>query len=42
MLKVFLLYPDRDFDPSRPLPPNADDLTQDLALNTYYDSARAG
>lgn len=42
MMKVFLLYPDRDFDPSRPLPPNADDLTQDLALNTLFDAMAQG
>lgn len=36
MMDVFFLYPDRDFDASQPLPPNAADLTQDLALNTLF------
>jgi len=35
-MKVFLLYPDRDFDLSRELPPNAADLAQDLALDTLF------
>ncbi len=42
MMKVFLLYPDRDFDPSRPLPPNVDDLTQDLALNIVLEAMAQG
>ncbi len=35
-MKVFLLYPDRDFDLSRALPPNAIDLSQDLALDVLF------
>jgi hypothetical protein len=31
-MNVWLLYPDRDFDQSQPLPPNADDLMQDLEV----------
>jgi len=42
MMKVFLLYPDRDFDPSWELPPNSVDLTQDLALNTLFAAMAQG
>jgi len=35
-MKVFLLYPDRDFDLARELPPNVVDLTQDLALDALF------
>lgn len=42
MMKVFLLYPDRNFDPSRPLPPNTEDVTQDLALNTLFEAMAQG
>lgn len=42
MMKVFLLYPDRDFDPKQPLPPNVDDLTQDLALNILLQAMAQG
>ncbi|GAB4539042.1 MAG: DNA mismatch repair protein MutS [Anaerolineae bacterium] len=38
MMKVFFLYSDRDFDASQPLPPNAADLMQDLALNTLFSA----
>jgi len=31
-MKVHLLFPDRDFSPKAPLPPNADDLVLDLGL----------
>ena len=33
-MKVFLLFRDSDFDPEPRLPPNADDLVQDLELAT--------
>jgi len=42
VIKVFFLYPDRDFDTSQPLPPNAADLTQDLALNTLFQAMAQG
>lgn len=35
-MKVLLLYPDRDFDPEQPLPPHAEDLVQDLELETLF------
>ncbi len=38
MMKVFLLYPDRDFDTSQPLPPQAADLEQDLALPILFQA----
>lgn len=38
MMKVFLLYPDRDFETSQPLPLHAEDLVQDLALNTLFQA----
>jgi len=37
-MKVFLLYPDRDFHPEQPLPPYTDDLVQDLELNTLFNA----
>lgn len=42
MMKVYLLYPERDFSASKPLPPNAADLTQDLALNTLFEAMAQG
>jgi len=41
-MKVFLLYPDRDFDLSRGLPPNAKDLSQDLALDILFAAMAQG
>mgnify|MGYP001098189083 CR=1 FL=1 len=41
-MKVFLLYPDRDFDLSRALPPNASDLSQDLALDVLFAAMARG
>jgi len=41
-MKVFLLYPDRDFDPSQPLPPQAADLTQDLGLDVLFSAMSKG
>jgi len=41
-MNVFLLYPDRNFDPQTPLPPNAADLTQDLALETLWQAMAQG
>jgi DNA mismatch repair ATPase MutS len=35
-MKAFLMYKDRDFDLKRPLPPNEQALTQDLALDTLF------
>ncbi|RMD63631.1 DNA mismatch repair protein MutS, partial [Candidatus Parcubacteria bacterium] len=41
-MKVFLLYPNRDFDPEQALPPHADDLVQDLELNTLFNAMAQG
>ena len=41
-MKAFLLYRDRDFDPKREPPRNADALTQDLDLNTLLDAMARG
>lgn len=41
-MKVFLLYRDHDFDPEQPLPPQAAELTQDLALDTLFDAMSKG
>jgi DNA mismatch repair protein MutS len=41
-MKVFLLYPDRNFDPSQPLPPQAADLTQDLGLDVLFSAMSKG
>ncbi|MBO3273747.1 MutS-related protein [Pseudomonas schmalbachii] len=40
-MKAHLMYPERDFEPDRELPPQADALTQDLALDTLF-GAMAG
>jgi len=42
MMKVFLLYPDRDSDPARELPPNTTELTQDLELNMLFKAMAQG
>jgi DNA mismatch repair ATPase MutS len=42
MIQVLLLYPDRSFDPSRPLPPSTEDLTRDLVLNTLFKAMAQG
>jgi hypothetical protein len=41
-MKVFLLYPDRDFDLFQELPPNTADLLQDLALDTVFAAMAQG
>ena len=41
-MKVFLLYPDRDFHPEQPLPPHTDDLVQNLELNTLFSAVAQG
>jgi len=41
-MKVFLMYPDRDFDPNQELPPNVDDLIQDLELNVLLQTMAQG
>jgi len=41
-MKVFLLYPDRDFDPEQPLPPHTDNVVQDLELNTLFSAMAQG
>jgi len=41
-MRVFLLYPDRDFDFSQKLPANTLDLSQDLGLNTLFNAMAEG
>jgi MutS domain V len=41
-MKAFLMHPDSDYDPQRPLPSQAEELTQDLGLNILFDSMAAG
>ncbi len=41
-MKAFLLYKDRDFDLSQPLPVNEKALTQDLELNTLFNAMALG
>ena len=41
-MKVHLLYPDRDFDPRAPLPPEAGTVVQDLELPTLLDAMASG
>lgn len=41
-MKVFLLYPDRDFDPSQPLLPHSQDLVQDLGLDILFQAMARG
>jgi hypothetical protein len=42
IVKAFLMYPDRDFDPDRELPPSAGDLLSDLELGTLLEAMAAG
>ena len=37
-MKVYLMYPDRDFDPKQEPPWNADDLVQDMELEIIFDT----
>jgi len=41
-MKAFLMYRSRDFDPTRPLPYGADDLTRDLHLTALFDAMGDG
>ncbi len=41
-MKVYLLYPDRDFDPEKSLPPLSKDLVRDLELDTLFDAMAQG
>lgn len=41
-MKAFLMYKDRDFRLDEVLPPNTEDLTQDLELNTLFSAMAAG
>jgi hypothetical protein len=41
-MKAFLMFKEKDFDLKHPLPPNAPELTQDLELETLFDSMAAG
>ena len=42
IVKAFLMYPDRDFDPDRERPPSAGDLLSDLELGTLLEAMAAG
>ncbi|MHB1682254.1 MAG: MutS-related protein [Bacilli bacterium] len=41
-MKAFLMYKDHDFDLQRKLPPNEQELTQDLDLNTLFTAMSLG
>ncbi len=41
-MKIFLMYPDRDFDAEGPVPPNASDLSEDLGLSVLCDAMADG
>jgi hypothetical protein len=41
-MKAFLMYRDRDFDPQQKLPPNEQELTQDLEINTLFNAMALG
>jgi DNA mismatch repair ATPase MutS len=41
-MKVFLMYPDRDFEPEQELPSNVEALRQDLELNTLLNAMAQG
>lgn len=41
-MKAYLMHRDRDFDLERALPPQAVELTQDLALDTLFDAMALG
>jgi len=41
-MKVWLMYPDRDFDPEQALPWNSEALIQDLELTILLDAMAAG
>lgn len=41
-MNVFLLYPNQDYNPEAPLPPQADDLLQDLALDVLFQTMAQG
>ncbi|MCL6538222.1 MAG: hypothetical protein K6T28_06530 [Acidothermus sp.] len=41
-MKVFLMFPDRDFDAAAPSPPLADDLVNDLELETLLLALSSG
>ena len=41
-MKAFLMYPDRDFDTERELPPNEADLSSDLELDVLLQAMADG
>lgn len=41
-MRVFLMYPDRDFDSEQELPPHEATLKQDLELNTLFEAMALG
>jgi DNA mismatch repair ATPase MutS len=41
-MNVFLMHPDRDLEAEPNLPPKADDLIQDLELNTLFEAMALG
>ncbi len=42
MMKAHLLCPDRDVDPSQPLPAAVEEITRDLALDRLFDAMSGG
>lgn len=41
-MKVFLMFPDRDFEPAAKLPDHVSDLIQDLELDTLFEAMAQG
>ncbi|MGH9105957.1 MAG: MutS-related protein [Acidimicrobiales bacterium] len=41
-MKVLLMHPDEDFSPGRELPPESDDLVEDLGLGTLFQAMAKG
>ncbi len=41
-MKAYLMFPDRDFDPKKPLPPQAPLLVKDLELEVLFAAMAAG
>lgn len=41
-MKAFLMYKEQDFDPQASLPPHAAELTQDLELDTLFQTMSGG
>ncbi|MCS7039479.1 MAG: DNA mismatch repair protein MutS, partial [Anaerolineae bacterium] len=41
-MNVWLMHPNRDFDPKQPLPPQAETLVQDLNLPVLFEAMAQG